>query len=717
MLLNDLAGAGHDLTIPEPAAEGDLKAHSVVLAARSQSLAAAIRALPTAEADGGRTLACEAATVRKCYAKVKLRPRMAAMNISDPAPPITGSALAPPHIAGGALAPPPPPPPPPPLASPADDVDTSITLADALTALRQDTSRLPFDMLLVPAVDKSPDGADGAEAGADGAEGAGVEPLPAHASLLIARSIFFRSFSSFTTVAGGEGEAADMPRVDCSPVTRATLEIVLSAIYGSATLPLCGEPSVVAVEVFDAATYLGVSCAMRLAEEAMVALLSLEEVSDALAWAKARGAERLTAGCQRLLRKSFSDLLRGSESQQAALLSLPHHVLIELLSSDLLVLEHGEDDVALAVLTWAKATPVTSDVLATAVTSEAVQELWRCVRTPQLDPLSAVAKRAEAFGLYTADQKKESMLFRTDPIHRGALLSTTPNYTVRLAPTAVQQELRAKELDYVVEMSRPQMMQCCRMLGVVNGRCDFTPLTPVRWSSEAAGAKHAVPPSAPSSPDAPEEQRTATCCATSPRHLVLGAPAHVLGDAGKGDGDAARWTRWLSSRLPPELYARLLTTLAPPPLSPLPLSPTPLLGIAALSQMREAEVRSLLASMLRCENALRLDATTQQAYTALGESETHLSLLTAAVQRAVALQHGVEAEVGVQLLRSAATLTPDLAQEHCHWVRFNRAMAGALKAGDAAPDVALASLTGSPTRLSEHLPAAGPCLLLAASYT
>ena len=66
----------------------------------------------------------------------------------------------------------------------------------------------------------------------------------------------------------------------------------MAQVYGADALPLCGEPALAAVETFDCASYLGVGCAKLLAQSAMLATLSLEDVPEALEWAASRGADR-----------------------------------------------------------------------------------------------------------------------------------------------------------------------------------------------------------------------------------------------------------------------------------------------------------------------------------------------------------------------------------------------------------------------------------------
>jgi len=137
-----------------------------------------------------------------------------------------------------------------------------------------------------------------------------------------------------------------------------------------------------------------------------------------------------------------------------------------------------------------------------------------------------------------------------------------------------------------------------------------------------------------------------------------------------------------------------------------------------LQALSEGQVRSLLESLLTREDALRLHPKVQAAYTVLGETESDLYSLSASVQARVVREHGLEPpNLAGQLLRSAATLAPDLATAISHYVKFNRAATGTLHRGDNAPDVTLATLDGEPASLLASLPVRGPTLLLAASYT
>jgi hypothetical protein len=143
---------------------------------------------------------------------------------------------------------------------------------------------------------------------------------------------------------------------------------------------------------------------------------------------------------------------------------------------------------------------------------------------------------------------------------------------------------------------------------------------------------------------------------------------------------------------------------------------------AALEAMPSEEVRALVEALLRREDALRLHPKVQAAYTLIGESEEELSRFTTALQAHVASELCVDAPLGIDLIRSASVLFPDVAQI-AHYVRHNRCFAGTLRVGDSAPDVELVRLDGVRSTLWNSIDSAArgqperPVLIVGASYT
>ena len=130
--------------------------------------------------------------------------------------------------------------------------------------------------------------------------------------------------------------------------------------------------------------------------------------------------------------------------------------------------------------------------------------------------------------------------------------------------------------------------------------------------------------------------------------------------------------------------------------------------------------------MVQCEAARRLDNATQLAYACAEAGDDDRSWLEVTEE----LQHDVVREFGyasgsarvtaaaLRALRGAAARHP----EHAFWVRYNRARRGALRAGDAAPDVSLARVdaaTTTPARLPrDFVPTDGrPLAVVALSYS
>ena len=292
-----------------------------------------------------------------------------------------------------------------------------------------------------------------------------------------------------------------------------------------------------------------------------------------------------------------------------------------------------------------------------------------------------VAAQALSAGLLSPSQLADARAFHEGPSGRRHRLldSGDPQYTLRFSAAA----LPALSMQYRARRSEENPWRyemACRMLGVVNGRFDFEPISSVRW----------------------EDGR-----------LVVGAPAFFSCEA---DGDVAGCGAVCAAddEYPAICLEKHLTRLTHAIEAPLPST----IDTARLCALDVAAVRSLLARLVAAEEALRLAPCVQAVYSLLGEGEGGLNLWTAVLQTHIARAHGFSPpSLGVQLLRSAATLAPDVAQA-AHYVRFNRCRSGTLSSGCALPDVILARLSdGGAVSLLDSLPAAGPTFLLAASFT
>lgn len=75
-----------------------------------------------------------------------------------------------------------------------------------------------------------------------------------------------------------------------------------------------------------------------------------------------------------------------------------------------------------------------------------------------------------------------------------------------------------------------------------------------------------------------------------------------------------------------------------------------------------------------------------------------MSNFTTMLQAHVAWEFKVDQRVGIELIRSASSLFPEVAKI-AHYVRHNRCFQGSLKPGDVAPDVPLFSLDGNKSTL------------------
>jgi hypothetical protein len=124
--------------------------------------------------------------------------------------------------------------------------------------------------------------------------------------------------------------------------------------------------------------------------------------------------------------------------------------------------------------------------------------------------------------------------------------------------------------------------------------------------------------------------------------------------------------------------------------------------------------------LLRREDALRRAPETQRAMEeAEMSAESDWIEVARAAQRRVARESlapgSSEAAVDARVaaLRGAALRHPEVA----HWVRHNRARRGDLRAGDAAPDVALWRLDGAKTSLLADRDDSRPLVVVAGSIS
>lgn len=449
---------------------------------------------------------------------------------------------------------------------------------------------------------------------------------------------------------------------------------------------MCDAPLGALVEVYHACTFFGLAEPTRLTEAAIVRSVGEAQLAEAFAFAHEHSASTMLAGCRRKLLDEFASLCKHEVWG-----SLPLDELELALSSDFLAAS-SEEEVAAAVLAWATANPDATPASTAAASSSsatgsiAARALWRHVRVPMLDQTAlesrGVAAQALSAGLLSPSQLADARAFHEGPSGRRHRLldSGDPQYTMRFSAAA----LPALSMQYRTRRSEENPwryeMMACRMLGVVNGRFDFEPISSVRW----------------------EDGR-----------LVVGAPAFFSCEA---DGDAAGCGAVCAAddEYPAICLEKHLTRLTHAIEAPLPST----IDTARLCALDVAAVRSLLARLVAAEEALRLAPCVQAVYSLLGEGEGGLNLWTAVLQTHIARAHGFSPpSLGVQLLRSAATLAPDVAQA-AHYVRFNRCRSGTLSSGCALPDVILARLSdGGAVSLLDSLPAAGPTFLLAASFT
>ena len=95
-------------------------------------------------------------------------------------------------------------------------------------------------------------------------------------------------------------------------------------------------------------------------------------------------------------------------------------------------------------------------------------------------------------------------MFRTDAASRRQMTALgRPQYTVRVSEDDVQNmQTRQKVLrqERQFRAQRDSAAFCCRMLGVINGRDDFAPVTAVAWDQATGAAGAACAASAADEP-------------------------------------------------------------------------------------------------------------------------------------------------------------------------------------------------------------------------
>jgi hypothetical protein len=310
-------------------------------------------------------------------------------------------------------------------------------------------------------------------------------------------------------------------------------------------------------------------------------------------------------------------------------------------------------------------------------------QLIRLVRLPLVPRDSAPMERAVAEKLVSDEELRVCRLFQDEgPFRKSMMQSGEARYRLRLgeanvqAVHAQQQSLaEAERRERIRERSFRSLGGCCRMLGIVNGRADFQKICAFEHGACGGGFQWTAsehPPVRPS--DLASLSIPFSFESVAPRLPAISADGRVLIDA------------------------------------------------AALEAMPEEEVRALVGALLRREDELRLHPKVQAAYTLIGESEEELSRFTTALQAHVASEIGVDAPLGIDLMRSASVLFPDIAQI-AHYVRHNRCVAGALRVGDSAPDVELVRMDGARSTLWNSIDSAArgqperPVLIVGASYT
>ena len=241
-------------------------------------------------------------------------------------------------------------------------------------------------------------------------------------------------------------------------------------------------------------------------------------------------------------------------------------------------------------------------------------QLIRLVRLPLVPLDSASMKRAVAEKLVSDEELRVCRLFQDEgPFRQSMMQSGEARYRLRLGEANVQAVHDRREQLAIEERDDERM--CCRMLGTVNGRADFQKICSFEQRACGGGFQWTASEHSPVRP-------SDLASLSIPFSFESIAPNAQAAAAGR--------------RVP--------------------------IDAAALEAMPSEEVRALVEALLRREDALRLHPKVQAAYTLIGESEEELSRFTTALQAHVASELCVDAPLGIDLIRSASVLFPDVAQ-------------------------------------------------------
>ena len=306
----------------------------------------------------------------------------------------------------------------------------------------------------------------------------------------------------------------------------------------------------------------------------------------------------------------------------------------------------------------------------TAALYDETKDLIQFIRLPFVPVDSGVMTRAVQQNLVGEDMVRACRLFQTDGDYRKTMMNCEPLYRPRQSMATRLQFIRAIRESYSFES--------CRMLGTVNGRENFEKIRSVTISESG---EHLV------------------CVFPESRHLDFRIPFFQFGG--------------LETKHQPTAKERAKERV----------------DRDSLESLQIEDAKQLLMAMLQREDELRLHPRVQSKIGAIGENEEEMSRFTTALQGHVASEFNVDPIVGIELLHSASTLFPDIAQI-AHYVRHNRCFEGCLRVGDTAPDVALTTLAGDPTTLWSELDVRNRCarsskvcyerkpvVILGASYT
>jgi hypothetical protein len=381
--------------------------------------------------------------------------------------------------------------------------------------------------------------------------------------------------------------------------------------------------------------------------------LNVSNFAHVYHFAEEHGAQRLKIECHKFICQN----LKTIHATKGALAQLQKSQLEAVLQSNFTSVP--EDEILDIVMTWIDKKDMAFDEK---------KELIRLVRLPFVPMDSLVMNKAIERNFVEEDMIRICRLFQDDGDYRSTMMNHGPMYCPRLT-SKMEQELKSRLRQQQREVyGRDPRMMICRMLGKVNGRENFQKIRSIQMNKTKDLVVCVFPKS--------KEDEILSLVVDFPFGSITNNHIPIADD-----------------RYETRVDRSYLETL----------------GIE--------DVKRLLSAMLKREDSMRLHPTVQSELGDIGENEQKMSEFTTALQAHVATEFNVDPVVGIELIRSATTLFPEMANKYSHYVRHNRCFQGDLKVGNDAPDVSLLTIDGVPTSLWNEINKKRHCCDEAAAHS